>query len=341
MVDGGSLENCWAATSRGFESLRLRFMIRKLIGIVSALFAFAASAAAQEAGERFVFTPQSTAQAQFAGYYVALEQGFYAEEGLDVEIAHPYATTSAVDNIRAGVCQATILPLSLAMRTIDSGLPLVNILQTSMNSATVIISRWGADPLTLRGAKVAAFRAGFGQLARSFAEMENLDYEWIQAASVKNIFIAGAVDATLARSYDEYYQLLQTRIIQPDTGIYRFEDHEYNVQQEGVYVTRAYYQTHRAQAEAFARASRRGWEWADAHPQETLDLVMRYVREFRIPTNRTLQELMLKEVIRLQHDHDSGEKEFRLRPDMVDKANEMMEQAGMISRRITCEDLLP
>ena len=101
MVDGGSLENCWAATSRGFESLRLRFMIRRIIGIVLTLFAFAASAAAQEAGERFVFTPQSTAQAQFAGYYVAMEQGFYAEEGLDVEIAHPYATTSAVDNTPA------------------------------------------------------------------------------------------------------------------------------------------------------------------------------------------------------------------------------------------------
>ena len=316
-------------------------MARKRICFLIALLAFASLAAAQEAGERFVFTPQSTAQAQFAGYYVALEQGFYAEEGLDVTIAHPYTTTSAVDNIREGVCQATILPLSLAMRTIDGGLPLVNILQTSMNSATVIISRWGADPLTLRGAKVAAFRAGFGQLARSFAEMENLDYEWIMAASVKNIFIAGAVDATLARSYDEYYQLLQTRIIQPDTGIYRFEDHQYNVQQEGVYVTRAYYETHRAQAEAFARASRRGWEWADEHPEETLDLVMRYVREYRIPTNRTLQELMLKEVIRLQHDHDSGIKEFRLRPDMVDKANEMLQKAGMVSRRITVEDLLP
>ena len=341
MVDGGSLENCWAATSRGFESLRLRFMIRKLIGIVLALFAFASIAVAQGTGEKFVFTPQSTAQAQFAGYYVALEQGFYAEEGLDVTIAHPYTTTSAVDNIREGVCQATILPLSLAMRTIDGGLPLVNILQTSMNSATVIISRWGDDPLSLRGAKVAAFRAGFGQLARSFAEMENLDYEWIMAASVKNIFIAGAVDATLARSYDEYYQLLQTRIIQPDTGIYRFEDHQYNVQQEGVYVTRAYYETHRAQAEAFARASRRGWEWADEHPEETLELVMRYVKEYRIHTNATLQELMLKEVIRLQHDHDSGEKEFRLRPDMVDKANEMLQKAGMTTRRITLEDLLP
>ena len=77
------------------------------------------------------------------------------------------------------------------------------------------------------------------------------------------------------------------------------------------------------------------------HPQETLDLVMRYVREFRIATNRTLQELMLKEVIRLQQDHDSGEKEFRLRPDMVEKANEMLEKAGMTTRRITLEDLLP
>jgi len=305
------------------------------------LLSVSLQAGAQEAGEKFVFTPQSTAQAQFAGYYVALEKGFYAEEGLDVEIAHPYATTSAVDNIRAGVCQATILPLSLAMRTIDGGLPLVNILQTSMNSAMVIISRWGADPLTLRGAKVATYRAGFGQLARSFAEMENLDYEWVLTASVKNIFIAGAVDATLARSYDEYYQLLQTRIIQPDTGIYRFEEHEYNVQQEGVYVTREYYETHKAQAEAFARASRRGWEWAEKNPEKTLDLVMRYVREFRIATNRTLQALMLKEVIRLQHDHDSGIKEFRLRPDMVDKADDMLEKAGMLKRRITCEDLLP
>ena len=101
-------------------------MARKRICFLIALLAFASLAAAQEAGERFVFTPQSTAQAQFAGYYVALEQGFYAEEGLDVTIAHPYTTTSAVDNIREGVCQATILPLSLAMRTIDGGLPLVN-----------------------------------------------------------------------------------------------------------------------------------------------------------------------------------------------------------------------
>ena len=127
-------------------------MIRKIIFIVSALFTFVSLAGAQGTGNKFVFTPQSTAQAQFAGYYVALEQGFYAEEGLDVTIAHPFATTSAVDNIRTGVCQATTLPLSLAMRTIDGGLPLVNILQTSMNSADAPRRESGCIPRGLRPA---------------------------------------------------------------------------------------------------------------------------------------------------------------------------------------------
>ena len=293
------------------------------------------------AQEKFVFTPMSPASAQFAGYYAALEMGFYAEEGLAVEIEHPFATQSAVDHIREGQCQATVLPLSLAMRTVEGGFPMVNILQTSMNSATVIISRWGDDPMTLHGAKVAAFRAGFGQLARSFAEIENLDYEWIVTASAVDLFIAGAVSATLARSFDEYYQILQTRLIEPGKGIYRFEDHEYNIQQEGVYVSREYYRTHRDQAEGFARASCRGWEWAAGHPKEAVDLVMRYVKEYRIDTNRTLQQLMLEEVLRLQKDHDSGLREYRLRPDMVEKANGMMLDAGVVKRAVSYEELMP
>ena len=293
-----------------------------------------------EAQEHFVFTPQSSAQAQFAGYYAALEKGFYAEEGLDVEIVHPFATQSAVDNIREGKCQATTLPLTLAMRTIGGGLPLVNILQTSMNSATVIISRWGDDPLTMHGAKATAFRAGFGQSAKSFVDMMNLDYEWITSASVVNLFIAGAVDVTLGRSFDEYYRILETGIDIPEKAIYRFENGEFNIQQEGVYVTRAYYLTHHKQAEAFARASRKGWAWVADH-QEALDIVMRYTKELRVATNRILQQLMLKEVLRLQQDHDTGLREFRVRPDMVEKANRILLDSGSLTTPVTLEELLP
>jgi len=299
------------------------------------------AAGAQGKGEKFVFSPQGTPRAQFAGFYVALANGYYEEEGLDVEILHPYTTQTAVDNIRGGLCQATMFPLSLAMRTVEGGLPLVNILQTSMNSATFILSRWGTDPLELHGAKVATFRAGFGQLATSFALVKGLDYEWIPVASVVNLFIAGAVDATLGRTYDEYYQILQTGTVDMDKGIYRFEDFEYNVQQEGVYVTREYYEAHKDQAERFARATRRGWEWANSHQEKALDIVMGYVKSFRVATNRTLQQLMLKEVLRLQLDHDSGKREFRLRPDMVDLANHLMLEAGVTRQPVSYEDLMP
>lgn len=293
------------------------------------------------AQERFVFSPQSNAQAQFAGYYAALEKGFYAEEGLDVEILHPFVTTYAVDNIREGNCQAVTLPLTLAMRTVGNGMPLVNILQTSMNSATVIISRWGEDPLTLHGAKVTAFRAGFGQSARSFVEMLGLEYQWITSASEVSLFVAGAVDATLGRSFDEYYRILQSGIDIPEKAIYRFEDGEFNIQQDGVYVTREYFERHRDTAEAFARASRKGWEWVLENREEALDIVMQYTKKLRIATNRTLQELMLDEVLRLQLDHESGLREFRVRPDMVEKANRMLLNSGALPAPVKPEEILP
>jgi NitT/TauT family transport system substrate-binding protein len=122
--------------------------------------------------------------------------------------------------------------------------------------------------------------------------------------------------------------------------VYRFCDHGYNVQEDGVYMTREYYVKHRTEAKKFAQASRRGWEWAAAHPEETLDIVMKYVRENHIATNRILQKLMLEEVLRLQVDRESGKREFRLRPDMVKRASDLMTECKMLKREVTYEQLI-
>lgn len=309
---------------------------RRLIAVLA--LAVALPAAGQT---KFVFSPQWMAQAQFAGFYVAKDMGFYDEEGLDVEIRHPFSTQTLENRVREGKSQAYSMFLSQAMEMVDNGIPLVNILQTSMNSSLVIVSRYGADPLTLRNAKVLTWRAGLGQIPKSVAARENLDYRWITASSSLNLFVAGAVDATLATTYNEYYQLLQTGLITPGKGIYRFSEHGYNIQEDGVYMTAAAYRKDRDSAERFARASRRGWEWAAEHPDETLEIVMKYVKEYRIPTNRVLQQLMLEEVLRLQLDPDSGKREFRLRPDMVDKVGRLMLEGDLIKKEIKYEQLLP
>ena len=95
---------------------------------------------------------------------------------------------------------------------------------------------------------------------------EHLDYEWVRFAQNVNLFVSGALDATLAMSYNEYYQLMQAGVEMTDTNVYRFCDHGYNVQEDGVYMTWDYYEKHKDQALRFAEASRRGWEWAAEHP---------------------------------------------------------------------------
>ena len=314
------------------------------VAVFIALLAISPTVCAQEVqetqDETIVFTPQWTTQAQFAGYYVAETMGFYREAGLDVRIEHPSATSSAMSRLCSGRCQVTTLTLCQAMETVNEGIPLVNILQTSMNNAMVIVSAHDQDPLTQKGARVGIWSAGFGQLAICMSKKEHLNYEWVPFAQNVNLFVAGALDATLAMSYNEYYQLVQAGIKMTDKNVYRFCDHGYNVQEDGVYMTWEYYEKHKELALRFAEASKRGWEWAAEHPDEALDIVMQYVDKNHIATNRVMQKLMLEEVLRMQVDRESKKREFRLRRDMVQQASQLMKEYQMLSREVTYEELI-
>ena len=299
-----------------------------------------ASALVGRAQGRFVFMPQWKAQAQFAGYYVAQEKGFYKEAGIEVDIVHPTLTQPVMSRIRNNECQATTLSLCQALEVIDKGVPLVNILQTSMNSAMVIVSDQNVNPLAQKGARVGIWSTGYGQLAECMSKKEGLNYQWIPAANPVNLFVADAVDAIVAMNYNEYYQLIQAGRQLSEKNVYRFCDHGYNIQGEGVYMTYDYYVKHKDQARRFAEASRRGWEWAATHPDETIRIVSNYVRANRSATNREAQALMLTEVLQLQIDRETGKRGFRLRPDMVRHACQLMIECGMLKREIRYEELV-
>ena len=312
--------------------MRKKFLIMA-VGVILALLPI-------QAQKKFIFTPQWTAQAQFAGYYVAKEKGFYKQAGLDVDIVHPSITQPAISRVRNNESQATTLGLCQALEVIDDGIPMVNILQTSMNTSLVLVSRKDVDPLKQPGMKVGIWSTGFGQLAICMSIKEHLNYEWVRFASNVNLFVSGAIDATLVMSYNEYYQLAQAGVKLTERNVYRFSNHDYNVQEDGLYMTRAYYDEHRDEARRFAQASKKGWEWAVAHPDETLDIVMDYVRREHIGTNRVLQKLMLAEVLNLLVDRESKKREYRLRPDMVKKASQLMVENMMLKNEVKYEQLI-
>ena len=67
---------------------------------------------------------------------------------------------------------------------------------------------------------------------------------------------------------------------------------------------------------------------------------MQYVNKEHIATNRVMQRLMLKEVLRLQIDRETKKQEFRLRPDMVKLASRLMVDNHMLDREVTYEELI-
>lgn len=290
--------------------------------------------------DKFVFTTAWIAQAQFAGYYVAYEKGFYKEIGLNVEIQHPSLTSSALNRLKTSASQAEMFSLMSAMDFIAQGFQLVNIFQDSMNSSNLLISRWDTDPLKMKGKKVAIFNSDPNYLTYIMDKREHMNYEWVRFTSGINLFLSGAVDATMVVSYNEYYQLLQSGFKLSEESIYRFSDHDYNIQETGVYVKRDYFLSHRTECQKFAKASQKGWEWAAKHPEEALNIVMKYVTRFNTPTNRVMQKFMLKECLRLQINKDTQKREFRVRKDMVDKASRLMSECGLIARPVTYNELM-
>jgi NitT/TauT family transport system substrate-binding protein len=290
--------------------------------------------------EDFVLTTAWIAQSQFAGYYIAKEKGFYREVGLNVIIQHPSLTSSAFNRLKTEQCDAAMFSMMSAMDFISQGIPLVNIFQDSMNSSNILVSRWDTDPLKMKGKKVAIFNSDPNYLTFIMSKKEGMNYEWIRFTSNINLFLSGAVDATMVVSYNEYYQLIQAGYKLSEENLYRFSDHEYNIQENGVYVKREYFKNHRETCRKFAQASRKGWEWAAAHQKEALDIVMKYVRRYNTPTNHVMQRLMLEEILRLQINHETKQREFRVRQDMVEKASRLMVEAGMLRRPVTYKELI-
>ena len=319
--------------SRNLNAIKMREKLRMIIALLL-LLPTAVNA------EKLVFTTVWTAQAEFAGYYVAKEKGFYKDLGLDVVIQHPTLTSSAFQRLQTDQCDAAIFSMLSAIDFISQGIPLVNIFQDSMNSSNILVSRWCMNPMQMKGKKVSIFNSNPNYLLMCMSKKEGLNYNWIPFSSGINVFLSGAVDATMVVSYNEFIELQQAGFQMPEEYLYRFSEHDYNIQENGVYVKRDYFLTHRSAISKFAMASRRGWEWTASHPEEALEIVMKYVKKHNISTNRVKQKLMLREILRLQVDRDSKQREFRVRADMVNKASRLLFDCGIIRREVSYNELM-
>lgn len=314
-------------------------MKRILIGIVILLIPFL-----MKGQEIITFMPQWTPQTQFAGYYVAMEKGYYEEEGISVILDHfgGSSTGTAIDRLQHGKADIITSQLVTAMIAREKGLRLVNVLQTSQVNGLMCAAHFPIQsPQSLDSARVGRWKVGFGEICDLFCYKNGLNVNWIPYIQGINLYVSGAVDALLCYSYSEFILLeLATGGI-PRENVICFRDYGLNYPEDGLYVTEKYYRTHTEAVEKFVRASKRGWDYARMHPDEALDISMRIIQMFNVATNKILQKRMLEETLRLQINPVTGKADYApVRREVLDDMNASLREAGHLNKDIKYEELI-
>ena len=289
--------------------------------------------------QQIVFTPQWTPQSQFAGYYVAQEMGFYKDAGVDVIIDHTSTSDLVMNRLLKGKCNAITMTLFDAIYHIDHGAEIVNVLQTAQRSGHVIVVR--DDNIRnieqLRGKRVGIWRSSFSQLVQLMDLDYDLGIEWIKFIQSINLYISGAIDATMAMTYNELYWIRSSGF--EDKTVIPLADIGYDYPEEGLYVSSEYYEKYPEKARAFAEASRRGWEWAHEHPEQTLDIVMEIMKREQVPASRMHQEWMLREVLKQQFPKGEDRPSFKLDEGKVKELNALLIRHGRIENELSVEQI--
>ena len=228
-------------------------------------------------------------QAQFAGYYAALDQGYFQDEGLDVEIVEGGADIVPQDVLASGDVDYAISWVPKVLGSIEQGANITNVAQIFERSATlqVAMADSGIDgPEDLAGKKVGSW--GYGNEWELFAGLQNAgvepgDIELIQQAFDMNGFLSGDIDAAQAMTYNEYAQVLET--VNPDTGeLYQPEDLtviDWNEEGSAMLQDAIWADAERLAEDAeyqdtttaFIKAAIKGWIYAKDNPEDAATIV--------------------------------------------------------------------
>ena len=229
-------------------------------------------------------------QGQFAGYFAAVDQGFYAEQGLEVEIREGGIDIVPQTVLAQGQADYAIAWVPKALASREQGAGITDVAQIFQRSGTYQVSfadRGIATPADLRGKKVGNW--GFGNEFELFAGMTGAglvpatDVTLVQQQFDMQALLSGEIDAAQAMSYNEYAQVLEAtnpatgELYQPsDFSIIDWNDVGTAMLQDAIWASTerladpAYQET----TTKFIAASLKGWAYCRDNVEACRDIVV-------------------------------------------------------------------
>jgi NitT/TauT family transport system substrate-binding protein len=230
-------------------------------------------------------------QAQFGGYYAAVDQGFYAEQCLDVQILEGGVDIVPQTQLANGDADFAIAWVPKALQSREAGADIVNIAQVFQRSGTLQVSFVDAGittPADFAGKRIGNW--GFGNEYEVFAAITQAgldpatDVELVAQQFDMEALLAGDIDAAEAMTYNEYAQVLEA--INPDTGelyqpedfnVISYEEVGVGMLQDAIWADGARLANdaaYRDIAVRFVAASIEGWVYCRDNPEACRDIVV-------------------------------------------------------------------
>ena len=253
------------------------------IALASAL---ALSSAAANAADKVTLQLKWVTQAQFAGYYVAADQGFYEDEGLEVEIKPGGPDIAPAQVLAGGGADVVIDWMPSALATREKGVPMVNIAQPFKSSGMMLTCRKDTgikSPDDFPGKTLGVWF--FGNEYPFLSWMSKLDIPTDGSAKGVKVLKQGfnvdpilqkQADCVSTMTYNEYWQIIDAGLEPDDLITFKYEDQGVSTLEDGIYVLEDALKDEEFQDKMvrFVRASMKGWKWAEKNPDEAAEIVL-------------------------------------------------------------------
>ena len=256
------------------------------ITMIAATAAFAFPLATAHAADKVTIQLKWVAQAQFAGYFVAKDKGFYKDAGLDVTINPGGPDVAPPQVIAGGGADVVVdwMPSALASR--EKGVQLVNISQTFKHSGLELVCRKDTGikkPEDLKGKTVGIWYGGNEYPFLNW--MSKLDYKTDGSPGGVKILKQGfnvdpilqkQADCVSAMTYNEYWQVIDGGFKPSDLVVFNYEKEGVATMEDGLWVMEAKVKDPAfvAKMAKFVKASMKGWDYAKAHEDEAVKIIL-------------------------------------------------------------------
>jgi len=243
-------------------------------------------------------------QAQFAGYFVAQDKGYYAEEGLNVEILPGGPDIVPEQQVAGGSADIGVDWVASLLTSQEQEMPLVQIAQIFQKSGLVLVSKKEAGintPADLKGKKVGNWMGGneFEILALfdKYKLDSNKDLNFTKQGFTMDQFLGGDIDAASAMTYNEYQVVLESGIPAADLSVIDMNAEGVAMLEDNLFANKEWLADNKETAAKFVRASLKGWKDAIADPEAAVDSVMKLAEAGS--TTKEHQLTMMNEVAKL------------------------------------------